>query len=63
MVFYTEQEISNKWYALDPKTYKILGWSRKLATLQKRFPDGMNVIYSKTRIYTAEEYDKRHKNK
>ncbi len=42
---------SNKWYALDPKTYKVLGWARTLERLRKRFPDGMKVLYSKQRIY------------
>lgn len=52
---FTTLPTSNKWYALHPKTYKVLGWARTLAGLRKRFPDGMKVIWSKHRVYLLKD--------
>lgn len=48
-MFTTDTSPQNKWYALEPKTYKVLGWSRKLKTLRKRFNLKEDIIYSKIR--------------
>lgn len=50
MAFF-EFPLSNKWYAMNPKTYKVLGWARTLERLRKRFPRGDKVLYSKYRLY------------
>lgn len=46
---------SKWWYALDPHTYKVLGKAHKLVDLQKRFPDGAKVLWSKHRVYKIKE--------
>lgn len=40
---------SNRWYALEPKKYKVLGYAKYLTTLTKRFGT-KNVIYSKQKV-------------
>lgn len=52
---YFELPFSNWWYALEPKTYKVLGKARTLDRLRKRFPDGAKVIWSKHRIYLIKD--------
>lgn len=58
MVFFEGEMRNDRWYALEPVTYKLLGWSRTLKKLSKRFPPKMKVIFSKQRVYLLEDLKK-----